>query len=77
MRFKKCEYKGYHRKKELFNFLMEFKSAGIKCAVVEDWNYSSAEVGARSINACSSRYGLHIIARTQKGQIYLINELLK
>ena len=35
MIFKECEYKGHHRKNELFNFLMDFKSAGIKCALVE------------------------------------------
>lgn len=78
MIFKEFDYKKLKRRSNLYKLLEDFRNSGIKCAILENWNYVNAAVGARSINsACANYKHPYIKAVTKDGQIYLINDLIK
>ena len=76
MKFKEYDYKKVKIYNDLYKLLEEFRDSGLKCAILEDVQYSNAEVGARSINQSCARYNYpYIKAVVNNGQIFLINKL--
>lgn len=83
MKFTECNfdevnYRGFYKRTKLYDILLSFVNAHIKCARVEDWRYTDAMVGARVINTSIKRFkfaGIRAISR--KGEIYLVNELVQ
>lgn len=77
MKFRECELEQVKKRNSLFNLIEDFSNSGLKCAILEDWKYVSANVGARAINSAAVTYKRkHIKARIRNGNIYLINELI-
>lgn len=78
MRFKEFDYKKIKKRNNLHQMITDFRNSGIKCAILVDWEYVSAAVGARSINSACVRYKTPYIKAVINGEeIYLINELIK
>lgn len=76
--FEKVKYRGFYKRTKLYDLLLSFANAHIKCAKVEDWQYKNAMTGARVINASIKHFkfaGIRAISR--RGEIYLVNELVQ
>lgn len=79
MRLVKCEYDpkvhAFQKKTDNFAILCEFRESGMKCAAVEDIDYSSVKHGVTTLNASIKRFKMTgIYAKMCKGKIYLVNE---
>ena len=83
MKFTECEfdkvkYRAYYKRSKVYDLLLNFVNAHIKCAKIEDWQYKDAMVGARVINVSIKHFkfaGIRAISRN--GEIYLVNELVQ
>ena len=58
--------------------LEEFLSSGMKCAMIEDHHYCSADSGQNSLRQSIVRFGLsEIEVRVHNGNLYLVNTSIK
>lgn len=76
--FDKVKYKAYYKRTKIYDLVLAFVNAHIKCAKIEDWQYKDATVGARVINVSIKHFkfaGIRAISRG--GEIYLVNELVQ
>lgn len=63
--------KGFKRTK-LLALIEEFRDSGLDLARLEDWNYTSAKVGANAVNAAAKHFKIGCVhAFTRNGNIYL------
>lgn len=79
MKFTECDFdKAYYKRTKIYDLVLAFVNAHIKCAKVEDWQYKDANTGARVINVSIKHFkfaGIRAISRD--GEIYLVNELVQ
>lgn len=76
--FKEFEYEKTRPYGNLRKLIKDFRDSGFKCAILENWEYANALVGARSINTACKRYKTEYVrAIVRKEQIYLVNDLVK
>lgn len=76
--YEKVKYRKFYKRTNIYDLVLAFVNAHIKCGKVEDWKYKDASVGARVINVSIKRFkfaGIRAISRG--GEIYLVNELVQ
>lgn len=74
--YNEVKYVHKYKKTKLLEMLETIQREEFACVCIENHEYSSAAVGARTLNVSAKRFNMpHLKAFTREGKIYIVNTL--